>query len=72
MTLAHVHPLMAVRVSLSEGLKRVLSPDVRAMVDSPSMDASLMDGYAVRVGRHLRRVKGTAGDAETGWNSGSG
>jgi len=48
MTLAHVQPLPAVRVPLSEGLDRVLTTDIRAIVDSPSLDASLMDGYAVR------------------------
>jgi len=48
MTLGHVRPLSAVRVPLSEGLNRVLTTDIRARVDSPSMDASLMDGYAVR------------------------
>jgi len=45
---AHVHPLAAVQVPLSEGFNRTLASDVRARVDSPSMDASLMDGYAVR------------------------
>ncbi len=49
MTLAHTHPLTAVRVPLLEGLNRVMVADVRARVDSPSVDASLMDGYAVRV-----------------------
>jgi len=48
MMLAHVHPLPAVQVPLSEGLNRSLASDIRARVDSPSMDASLMDGYAVR------------------------
>jgi len=48
MTLAHAHPLSAVRVPLLEGLNRVMAADVRARVDSPSVDASLMDGYAVR------------------------
>jgi molybdopterin molybdotransferase len=48
MTLAHVHPLSSVRVPLSEGLNRVIASDIQARVDSPSLDASLMDGYAVR------------------------
>ena len=48
MMLAHVHPLAAVQVPLSEGFNRTLASDIRARVDSPSMDASLMDGYAVR------------------------
>jgi molybdopterin molybdotransferase len=46
--LARVHPLAAVQVLLSEGFDRTLALDIRARVDSPSMDASLMDGYAVR------------------------
>ena len=48
MTLAQMHALTAVRVPLSEGLNRVMAADVKARVDSPSVDASLMDGYAVR------------------------
>lgn len=48
MMLAHVHPLPAARVPLSEGLDRVAASDISARVDSPSLDASLMDGYAVR------------------------
>lgn len=48
MMLAHVHPLAAVPVPLREGLNRTLALDMRARVDSPSVDASLMDGYAVR------------------------
>ena len=48
MTLAHTHPLAAVQVPLSEGLNRVVAADVQARIDSPSLDASLMDGYAVR------------------------
>ncbi len=48
MTLAHVHPFPGVRVPLSEGLNRIIASDIRSRVDSPSMDVSLMDGYAVR------------------------
>ena len=48
MTLAHTHPLSAIQVPLLEGLNRIIVSDVRARVDSPSVDASLMDGYAVR------------------------
>jgi molybdopterin molybdotransferase len=48
MTLANTHPLPVVKVPLLEGLNRVIATDVPARVDSPSMDASLMDGYAVR------------------------
>ena len=46
-TLEKICPLSAVRVSLGEGLNRILGQDVRSLVDSPSTDASLMDGYAV-------------------------
>jgi molybdopterin molybdotransferase len=46
-TLEKICPLSAVRVSLGEGLNRILGEDVRSLVDSPSTDASLMDGYAV-------------------------
>ena len=48
LTLGHVQQLGTVQVPLSEGLNRVLTTDIRARVDSPSLDASLMDGYAVR------------------------
>jgi molybdopterin molybdotransferase len=46
--LASTRPLAAVRVPLADGLNRVVASDTRARVDSPSMDTSLMDGYAVR------------------------
>ncbi len=48
MTLAHTHPLSAVQVPLLQGLNRVIAADVPARVDSPSVDTSLMDGYAAR------------------------
>lgn len=48
MTLGDVQHLGIARVPLSEGINRILGTDVRAMVDSPSLDASLMDGYAVK------------------------
>jgi molybdopterin molybdotransferase len=47
MTLEGVFPLPVERVELLEGLNRVLAKDVSAKVDSPSIDASLKDGYAV-------------------------
>ncbi len=47
-TLAHTQPLPALQVLLGEGLDRVIAADIQARVDSPSVDASLMDGYAVR------------------------
>jgi molybdopterin molybdotransferase len=47
LTLEGVRPLSVERVELLEGLNRVLAQDVSARVDSPSIDASLKDGYAV-------------------------
>ncbi len=47
MTLERVRPLPVERVELLDGLNRVLAQDVVAKVDSPSIDASLKDGYAV-------------------------
>ena len=46
-TLAHTPPLPAVQVPLWEGLERAMAAGVQARVDSPSVDASLMDGFAV-------------------------
>jgi len=48
MMLAYVHPLATVQVPLREGFNRTLALDIQARVDSPTMDASLRDGYAVR------------------------
>ncbi|MGD9878051.1 molybdopterin molybdotransferase MoeA [Desulfococcus sp.] len=47
MTLDRVVPLAAETVALIEGVDRVVSHDLAALVDSPSVDASLKDGYAV-------------------------
>ena len=47
LTLGNIEPLAAERIDLSEATGRVLASDVRALVDSPSLDASLKDGYAV-------------------------
>jgi molybdopterin molybdotransferase len=47
MTLSSVHPLPTVQVALLDALNLALSGDVLARVDSPSIDASLKDGYAV-------------------------
>ncbi len=46
-TLAHISPLAAEDVPLLDGLNRTLAADVYAKVDSPSIHASLKDGYAV-------------------------
>ncbi len=47
MTLDRVKPLSPVRVELLDGLNRALAEDLVATVDSPSIDASMKDGYAV-------------------------
>lgn len=47
LTLEGIHPLPVETVELLEGLNRALAHDVAAKVDSPSIDASLKDGYAV-------------------------
>ena len=44
----HIEPLQAETVELVEGQFRVLAADVTALVDSPSVNGSLKDGYAVR------------------------
>lgn len=43
----HVTPLPGEEVSLPDAADRILGRDVHALVDSPSVDASLKDGYAV-------------------------
>jgi molybdopterin molybdotransferase len=47
MTLESIGPLAVEDVPLLDGLNRALAADVHARVDSPSVDASLKDGYAV-------------------------
>jgi len=47
MTLSTVYPLPAIQVELLDALHLALSEDVLSKVDSPSIDASLKDGYAV-------------------------
>jgi len=47
MTLSSVHPLPTIQVALLDALNLALAEDVLAKVDSPSIDASLKDGYAV-------------------------
>ncbi len=44
----NVDPLEPMQVPLKDGLGRVVAADVAARVDSPSVDASLKDGFAVR------------------------
>ena len=43
-----VHTLVSIQVSLQEALGSVVASDMVATVDSPSVDASLKDGFAVR------------------------
>lgn len=47
LTLERIHSLSTIRVELLDGLNMALSEDMPAKVDSPSIDASLKDGYAL-------------------------
>ena len=47
-TLNHIHPLPAEEVILEQLIDRIAAEDLYAQVDSPSINASLKDGYAVR------------------------
>ena len=47
-TLEHIQPLGAEMVNLSESTDRIAAADLFSFVDSPSIDSSLKDGYAVR------------------------
>lgn len=46
LTLRQIKPLSAENVALIESVDRVAASDIFALVDSPSVDASLKDGYA--------------------------
>lgn len=46
-TLARIQPLSPVSMTLLDGLNHCLASDIAATVNSPSIDASLKDGYAV-------------------------
>lgn len=50
LTFAHIAPLGAETMTLEHIAGRVLSREVVSNVDSPSVDASLKDGYAVQSG----------------------
>ncbi|MDW7771630.1 MAG: molybdopterin molybdotransferase MoeA [Desulfobulbaceae bacterium] len=71
-TLEHLYPLPPETVTLDEAVDRVAAEDIRARVDSPSVDASLKDGYAVQSesvdsacpGRQVRLI--LAGSAAAG------
>jgi molybdopterin molybdotransferase len=58
LTLERIDPLAAEDVALLDGLNRALATDVFAKVDSPSIHASLKDGYAVK----SRQVEGASHD----------
>ena len=47
-TLETISPLGSDRVDLAECLDRIVSENLYSQVDSPSIDASMKDGYAVR------------------------
>ncbi len=47
LTLENIEPLPAENVSLVDSVDRVAASDLHALVDSPSVDASRKDGYAV-------------------------
>ncbi len=47
LTLEHVQPLGNERIELLEGLNRAVAVLMKALVDSPSIDASMKDGFAV-------------------------
>ncbi len=48
LTLRHIGPLPPESIDLDRAVDRVAAEDLRARADSPSVDASLKDGYAVR------------------------
>lgn len=47
LTLKQIEPLPASEVDLADAVDRIVAEDLYARVDSPSVDASLRDGYAV-------------------------
>ena len=46
-TLEHIKPLAVESIQLAESTDHIAASDLYALVDSPSMDSSLKDGYAV-------------------------
>jgi molybdopterin molybdotransferase len=46
-TLKHIKPLAVERIPITESNGRITASDLFALVDSPSTDSSLKDGYAV-------------------------
>ena len=47
LTLENIQPLGLEKIDLLDGNSRAVSEEVTALVNSPSMDASLKDGYAI-------------------------
>lgn len=47
LTLEQIGPLPAEHVAVTDSVDRIVASDLFALVDSPSVDASLKDGYAV-------------------------
>jgi molybdopterin molybdotransferase len=47
LTLDHIKPLPAEDVAFIDSVDRIVASDLFALMDSPSVDASLKDGYAV-------------------------
>ena len=47
LTMEWIKPLPAENVALAESVDRIAAADLRALVDSPSVDASRKDGFAV-------------------------
>ncbi|MEW5717289.1 MAG: gephyrin-like molybdotransferase Glp [Chloroflexota bacterium] len=48
LTLEHISPLDSETISLFQSVGRMVARDLAAMVDAPSVDVSLKDGYAIR------------------------
>ena len=48
LTLAHISPLNSIEILLNDSSNHRSASDVHAVVDSPSVNTSLKDGYAVR------------------------
>jgi len=48
LTLEHISPLNSETISLFQSVGRVTARELAAVVDSPSVDVSLKDGYAIR------------------------
>jgi len=47
LTLEHIKPLAVESIQLAESTDRFAASDLYVLVDAPSMDSSLKDGYAV-------------------------